>query len=662
MAPTARRLLLLLAAIPALVPRPAPAQAVPETIRAEGVPAVPAALVRELNRYQNVRTAGFASWATGRREVYVLTRFGATNQVHRVAMPLGARTQVTFEPERVLGAAARPGRPQFLLTMDEGGAENYQLFLFDEPTGTITRLTDGKARHTAPRWSPSGRLLAFSSNARNGQDMDLYVLDPDAKAPARLVKEVSGDWSAADWSPDEATLAAVESISINEAYVHLVNVADGATRTLTARPEPGAPKVAYERVRWAKDGKALFVTTDRDAEFLRLVRLDVATGAHAPIGPGVPWDVEAFDLSDDGTLIAMTTNEGGPSRLRVVETAGGAERRAPTLPVGLVSDLEFRPGSHEVGFTLASARSPADAHSIDLDAPAAPLVRWTASETGGLDPRSFPEPELVTFRSFDGREIPAFLYRPDPSRFAGPRPVLVNIHGGPEGQSRPGFLGRANYLVAELGIAILYPNVRGSSGYGKGYLMLDNGMRREDAVKDVGALLDWIKVQPNLDATRVAVTGGSYGGFMSLAVQTAYNDRIRAGIDIVGISNFVTFLRNTQAYRRDLRRAEYGDERDAAMREFLERVSPLTHAAKIRTPILVVQGRNDPRVPMSEADQVVAAVRRNGVPVWYVVGTNEGHGFAKRPNQDYLQAVEVLFLRAHLLGEAPPPAAAGREP
>jgi dipeptidyl aminopeptidase/acylaminoacyl peptidase len=283
-------------------------------------------------------------------------------------------------------------------------------------------------------------------------------------------------------------------------------------------------------------------------------------------------------------------------------------------------------------------------------------VRWTTSETGGLDSSAFARPHLIQYSSFDDRRIPAFVYRPSARKFPGPRPVLIDIHGGPEGQFRPGFVGRLNYLVDELGLVLIFPNVRGSSGYGKTYLKLDNGKLRADTVKDIGALLDWIATQNDLDKGRVGVTGGSYGGFMSLAVQTNYNDRIKAGIDVVGISNFVSFLKNTQGYRRDLRRAEYGDERDPEMRSFLERISPLTSADKIRTPILIVQGQNDPRVPMSESQQMVAALRKNEVPVWYVVGTNEGHGFAKKANQDYLQAVEVEFLRRYLLGPGEPQA------
>jgi dipeptidyl aminopeptidase/acylaminoacyl peptidase len=369
------------------------------------------------------------------------------------------------------------------------------------------------------------------------------------------------------------------------------------------------------------------------------------------LSAGIPWDVEDFDVADDGQTLVLSANEDGISRLHVLDARSGSEKPAPQIPAGVIDTLRFQPGTRRFGFTLASARSPADAYAFDLDTWS--LSRWTTSETAGFDTATFVEPALVRYKSFDEREIPAFVYRPDPARFPGKRPVIITIHGGPEGQYRPAFLGRANSLLNELGVVLVYPNVRGSSGYGKTYLGLDNGRRREDAVRDIGALLDWIGTQPDLDPARVGVIGGSYGGFMSLAVQTTYNARLRAGIDIVGISNFVTFLEHTQEYRRDLRRAEYGDERDPEMRSFLERVSPLANAEKIKTPILVVQGQNDPRVPLTEAEQIVAAVKRNKTPVWYVIGKNEGHGFAKKPNQDYLQAVEVLFWKRYLVDREP---------
>ena len=223
--------------------------------------------------------------------------------------------------------------------------------------------------------------------------------------------------------------------------------------------------------------------------------------------------------------------------------------------------------------------------------------------------------------------------------------MLISIHGGPESQARMGFAGRTNYLIQELGLVVIQPNVRGSSGYGKTFLTLDNGKLREDSVKDIGALLDWVATQSDLDASRVVVTGGSYGGYMSLAVATHYADRIAGSIDVVGISHFVTFLQNTETYRRDLRRVEYGDERDPDMRAHLERISPLTQAHRIRKPLMVVHGKNDPRVPYTEAEQIVSRVRANGTPVWYLRADNEGHGFARKENADYQFYATVLFLQ-----------------
>jgi dipeptidyl aminopeptidase/acylaminoacyl peptidase len=538
--------------------------------------------------------------------------------------------------------------------IDEGGAENYQLFLQDRRSGQARRVTDGKSRNMAPKWSPSGELLAWSNNSRNGRDMDIYVGAPTDAHFVRRLKEVSGQWTVSDWSPDETKVVAVEEISINESYIHVIEIATGKTETITPRPsDPKAERIAAQSPKWSPDGKSLFYLTDRGGEYQELVRYDLASGATRSLTATIHWDVEEFDIHEAGQHIGFVTNENGVSKVHAIEieTGNNYPEDFVKLGKGQISGFKFRPGTQQAAVTFSSSSSSSDVYEISPFSPAE-HERWTSSELGGLDATAFVEPELIEYSSFDGRKIPAFLYRPLAVKFPGPRPVLINIHGGPEGQFRPGFLGRLNYLISELGIALVFPNVRGSSGYGKTYLKLDNGMKREDSVKDIGALLDWIAGNKDLDKSRVGVTGGSYGGFMSLAVQTSYNNRIKAGIDIVGISNFVTFLKNTQGYRRDLRRVEYGDERQPEMNSFLERVSPLSRAHMIHTPILVVQGQNDPRVPLSEADQMVAALKKNEIPLWYMVGKNEGHGFAKKVNQDYLQAVEVMFLRRYLLGES----------
>jgi len=624
---------------------------VPESISAQGVPPIPARAAEDLLPYENIRTASFADWHPKERRLLIRTRFAESPQVHEVAMPMGSRTQLTFYRDPIGNASYRPGDPdQILYALNEGGAENFQFFILDRRTGRARRFTDGTHRYVSPLWSHDGKLLAYASNTRNGRDMDVYVADPATPGSERRIAQVQGSWSPLDWSPDNRRLLLSEFISANESYLHWIDVAGGEVHAITPRNARKAdPTISYQGGQWSTDGKSVYALSDRGSEFLRLVRLDAATNAPAVLSGDVPWDVEEFRLSDDGRLLAFLTNEDGISKLHLIDATTGAGLPAPDLPAGVASSLLFRPGSHELAFEVSWARSPSDVYSYDPDQRR--LERWTASEAGGLNPESFPLPDLVHYTTFDKRAIPAFVYRPAADRFKGRRPVYISIHGGPEGQSRPLFLGSMNYLAAEMGVALIYPNVRGSSGYGKSYLKLDNGRLREDSVKDIGALLDWIATQPDLDPARVMVAGGSYGGYMSLAVMTFYSDRLCCGWDTVGISNFVTFLQHTQGYRQDLRRAEYGDERDPQMRAFLEGIAPANRAKKITRPLLVSQGANDPRVPLTESDQIVAAVKSNGVPVWYLVAKDEGHGFGKKTNTDYQRAVLFEFVRRFLLAE-----------
>ena len=579
----------------------------------------------------------------------VLTRFAETTQVHRVNAPGGARTQLTFLDDRVLEASPRPGREQFVYTTDEGGAENFQISFLDIPSGNSRRLTDGKSRNVLGKWSHSGRAFAFSGNARNGNDMDLYIATPDESRPPRLLKEVHGSWTVTDWAPDGRRLVALEYVSINESYVHVVDVRTGQSEQITPRPAEDKPRVAYADARWMKDGSSLIWMSDDDSEYRRLECCVISSKAVGVIPQYAQnnCDVEQFDLSDDGSRLIVAWNVDGVSAMAFVRPEDGVEMGQVKLPRGRVVGLKFLPNSNsEVAFGLTTAKVPGDVYSCTQNGVVThiPNERWTCSETGGLNTSQFIEADVIRYPSHDGKAVPAFVYYPDPEKFPGPRPVLITIHGGPESQFRPGWLGFLNYWLEEKGVALVFPNVRGSAGYGKSYLLLDNGEKREDAVKDIGSLLDWIGKDPGLDAKRVAVSGGSYGGYMSLATMTHYSDRLQAGIDIVGISSFLTFLKNTKGYRLDLRRAEYGDERDPKMYAHLEAISPLSNAAKIKVPLLIVQGKNDPRVPLSESEQMLAAVKKNGGPVWYVLGKNEGHGFAKKVNQDYLQNVEALFL------------------
>jgi dipeptidyl aminopeptidase/acylaminoacyl peptidase len=620
-----------------------------ENLVADGIPRIPAAVADAVGRYTDFRTASLADWHPVRQEMLITTRFADTNQVHLVKFPGGARRQLTFFRDRVLGASFQPRQGDFLLfTKDKGGDEFTQIYRFDVATGDVTLLTDGgRSQNGGFRWTTAGDRVAYGTTRRNGKDRDIHVMDPrDPQSDRELLQVEGGGWGALDWSPDDKRVLVSERISANESYLWLVDATTGQKTLLT--PKGGAEKVSYQGGEFTRDGKAIYVTTDKDSEFHRLARIDLAGGAHTFLTTHVKWDVDGFELSPDGKTIAFVTNEDGVDALRLVDVATGKEQPAPRLGLGLglIGALDWHENGRDLGFAFSSARSALDVYSIDVST--GKVERWTESETGGLSTAAFSEPELIRWKSFDGRTISGFLYQP-PARFAGKRPVIVNIHGGPEGQARPGFLGRSNYYLNELGVALVYPNVRGSSGYGKTFLTLDNGPLREDSVKDIGSLLDFIAARPELDSGRVMVTGGSYGGYMTLAVATHYNDRIRCALDVVGVSNFVTFLEKTEAYRRDLRRVEYGDERDPKMKEFLLKIAPVNNAHKIARPLFVVQGKNDPRVPLNESEQMVATVKKNGTPVWYLMATDEGHGFSKKRNQDFLAYATVAFIQEFLL-------------
>lgn len=629
----------------AQAPAPAPAVvAKPAALTADGIPAVPAELAARTRPYMEFRTAGFAGWNVRDRSILITTRFGDTSQLHRVAAPMGDRQQISFEAEP-LGGRWSPNGDVLVAQRDTGGNEFFQIYTL--AGGRLTLLTDGRSRNGLGAFSHDGRWIAYTSTRRNGTDSDIYVMDPRNPATNRMVAQVQGGgWSIPDFAYDGQRAVVLQYVSVTKSNLHMLDLASGR---LTPIGDHGRD-IAYGGAEFAPDG-TLWVTSDEGSDFQRLGRLDPATGRFTPVATNINWDVESFDISEDGRTIAFTTNEAGISRLRLLDTRSGQARLVPSLPAGTISGLRIAPWG-AVGFSLSSARSPADVYAVDPRTLA--VTRWTRSETGGLDTAANVEPELIEVRSFDGERVSGFLYRPDARRHPGRRPLIVNIHGGPESQSRPGFLGRNNYLVNEQGIAIFYPNVRGSTGFGKRFVSLDNGPAlRENSVRDIGAFLDRLQDDPALDRSRIAVTGGSYGGYMCYASAIRYGDRFRAANCVVAISNFVTFLENTQSYRRDLRRVEYGDERDAAQRAQLTAISPLTRVAELRIPLMVVTGANDPRVPQSEADQMVAAVRNAGRPAWHLVGQNEGHGFAKKENQDYNFWVNLMFWQANLLGAAP---------
>jgi len=623
---------------------------VPGNLVVDGIPPIPEEVHTGVGRYLEFRAAAFHAWYPQRHEMLITTRFGDTAQVHSVKMPGGDRKQITFGKEPVSSLAVQPKLGNcFVYQQDSGGGEFYQLYRFDFADSRTTLLTDGKSRNTGAKWSRDGKLLAYTSTRRNGRDNDIRLLDPfDLKSDHQICEVKGGGWSVLSWSHDGRKLLLGEFLSANESRLHLLDLESGKLEQLTP---PDGPKTVWAESTFTADDRSIFVLTDQGSEFVHLVRMDLQSKAVEPLGKDIPGDLDDFKLSLNGQRLATVSNEDGISVIRILDAQTGALVSQPKLPLGVVTNLAWNRNGRELGFTLNSAHSSSDAYSLDLVTSL--LTRWTESETGGLDPAKFPDAELVRIASFDGLKMSGFLYRPDATKFPGPRPCLVMIHGGPEGQSRPIFQGRYNYLLNELGIALFYPNVRGSEGFGKTFLTLDDGFKREDSVKDIGAFLDKLGADPGIDHDRLAVIGGSYGGYMTLASLTHFSDRLRCGVDIVGISNFLSFLKNTQDYRRDLRRVEYGDERDPAMADFLGKISPLNNVQKITRPLMVVQGKNDPRVPVTEAEQMVKAVRAQGGTCWYLMATDEGHGFAKKPNADFQFLAQILFLQQNLLGEAP---------
>ena len=612
----------------------------------ENIPAIPEALAGQLQRYQNTRSARPAGWLADGSGQLVLTRFGATEQVHWVRAPGAAREQLTFFEEPVSTALAHPKRPGFVFARDVGGSEFWQLYWFDLASRELRLLTDGRSRNERPVWNRDGTRLAFSTTRRNGRDSDIHLVGLDGK-PSTPVLEREGSWYALDFSPDGRWLLVLQYVSINESRPHLLALADG---TLTPLFDPERP-ASYRDAAFADGGRAIVYSADAGGEFVRLHLRRLDDGSVRALTAD-DWDVEAFVVNRAGTLVAFSRNEDGWSVPRLLALPDGKPQPLPALPRGVARPAAFAPDDRTVAFQVAAADAPGDVYAAAPGAAAA--VRWTRSETGGLDPARFVTPELVRFPTFDEaggerRSIPAFYFRPRGTAPEGGFPVVVQIHGGPESQARPVFNPAHQFLLNELGIAVLVPNVRGSAGYGKSYLKLDNAGKREDSVRDIGALLDWIETRPELDAGRVGVWGGSYGGYMVLASMAHYDARLRAGIDVVGISNFVTFLEHTQDYRRHLRRAEYGDESDPSMRKLLERISPTAIAHRISNPLFVAQGANDPRVPASESEQIVRTVQGNGGEVWYLLFQDEGHGFRKKPNRDFYEAASMLFWQQHLL-------------
>lgn len=617
----------------------------------EDVPVVPEEITSRIQQYQNTRSASFADWIPNDQGMLISTRFGNTSQLHTVNNPGGARSQISFFDEPVSNGSFCPSEDYngFLFTKDIGGNEFSQIYWYDMNARTSEMISDGESRNFGMIWSNKGDQFAFTSSRRNGKDFDIYISDMKSPKTALIkVDRGGGYWVATDWSPDDSKLIVIQYLSSTKSNSFILDL---KTKELTQINDDGTEAVFLANG-WDRTGTKIYATTNLGKEFNTMVQYDVQTKKIEYITDDIPWDIEEGAVNKSRTKAAFTANENGFSQLYLMDLTSNKYKKVPNLPVGQIYSFKFHPTKEELAMVLNTTETPGDVYSLDLDT--GKIKRWTTSEVGGLDTSLFPKPELINFDTYDEvdgkkRKIPAFVYKPLNAK--GPLPVMISIHGGPEGQHTPSFSSFYAFLANEMGIAVIAPNVRGSSGYGKTYLKLDNGFNREDSVKDIGKLIEWIENNADFNNDKIAVFGGSYGGYMVLSSMYNFNDKLKCGVDIVGISNFVTFLENTEEYRRDLRRAEYGDEREPKMREYLESISPTNHVDEFKSPLFVIQGANDPRVPASESEQMVKSIRENEGTVWYMLAKDEGHGFRKKENRDLMTEAVAIFLQENLLND-----------
>ncbi|MBB6645798.1 S9 family peptidase [Halobellus ruber] len=599
-------------------------------------------MAHDIERYLNVRSAHSASFGpNGDRLGFLLDSTGVP-QVWSLTDPGGWPEQHTVFEERVTFASWSPERAEFVFGMDEGGNERAQLHRYDLASGAVANLTaTPEAKHRWGGWSHDGDRVAFTSNRRDRSVFDVYVQDRDGVGDdAELVFEGDGWLTAGGFSPDDSALIVSEAYSNVDQDVYVLDIESGELTHLT--PHEGT--VRFRSAEWGPDGESVYLVSDRDSDTLDLWRVDVADGTFSPIASDPDWEIDGVAVDDESGRIVYSTNVDGYTELTVGDLDGDTidPLPDPDLPRGVAGGVAFDPTGERFAVTVTRRGSPANVCVVEADTGIA--ERWTHASTAGIPPESFVEPELVHYPTFDGREIPAFFSLPDDDTGAGETPVIVDIHGGPESQRRPAFAAVTQYFLAN-GYAVFEPNVRGSAGYGKAYSHLDDVEKRMDAVADIEAGVEWLWDHPAVDDDRIVAMGGSYGGFVVLAAMTEYPDLWAAGIDIVGIANFVTFLENTGEWRRELREAEYGSlEED---RELLESISPLNNVERISAPLFVLHGANDPRVPVSEARRLVEAASDH-VPVRELVFEDEGHGLSKLENRVEAYSAIVAFLDEHV--------------
>jgi len=637
--------------LPSLAVAQEPVVTPPPSLTAEGIPPIPQSIADGLARYAQFRQAQLQAWHPTKRQILIRTALGNAAQLHYVEGPGRDRRQLTWYRSGVHSETSPsfdPADPNaFVFLYDPANTEARSLYRYDMAAGEPSLVVKSSTRYP-PVWARQGKWLAYDSAERNGKDHDIYVVQPSDPKTKRLLAQVENLWSAEDWSPTGDSLLVAENTSNTETYLWRLDVKTGKKTAITRRGD-GKP-AAWFTPRFSADGKKVYAIIDRGVSGeLRIWRCDVTSCAWTPItAGGLMVDVNSgFEISSDGSLLAVVLDRGSYNDLQVIDLTTMKVRPTPVMPKGLISQLHWRPNSREVGFTFGTVKAQGDVYSVDVSV--GTLTRWTFSEAS-FNPDVLPAPEVVEWKSFDGTTISGILYKPA-VKFSGPRPVMVQIHGGPDARERVRWQGRSNYFLNEMGIALLWPNVRGSIGFGRKFTQMDDGKGRDGAVKDIGALLDWIGKRPDLDQSRVVLTGGSYGGWLALEAGIVYNDRIRGIIEGAGITDFVTFLEQTDPSRQENRRQEYGDERDPEMREYLKSISPVTRALDLKKPTLILHPAKDTRVPVAQARALVDALKTNNATVWYAEFADANHdGFPNtNANNDWMLASWIMFVKTFVL-------------
>lgn len=608
-----------------------------------GIPPIPKSLADSVRRYTHIYGLPLAGWAPGKRELW-LKSVSQHIMISSISSP-GEKPKMI---KHVFGSGIydiyiQPQGHYLIYNQDKDGTEKYQMYLYSLQNGKSILLSDGNGRDTEFVWSNNGEQVVYSSTA-GGKGVSLYLITPLKPESKRLlVKSDDSYLKAFAWSPDDKLVAYCEYFSMYAARLWVINIETGVKTLLS---DQSSNEDYYDIPQFSKDGQGIYVMTSHRSEVTRIAYVPLGTRRYEFLNADERWDVEDFQLSPDRKLATFSINEDGVSRLYLYDIATRRKKAVSGLPPGIISGLAWNSASTDCAFNFKASNTPNDIYSVAVAT--GTVEKWYQSYSNRMDVDQFPKPTLIRWKSFDGRTISGFMYQPS-RQYLGKRPVIIDLHGGISEQFRPGYIYADNYLVNELGVVKIYPNYRGSGGYGKTFAKLDNGLRREDSIKDIGALLDWIKLQPNLDLEKVMVQGASYGGFMAMSVALRYNNRIRASIVESGISEWISAINNIEVNFRDIWRTEYGNEREPRVRDYLIRISPLYKIKQNQKPMLLIHGRNDPRVSIQQAEAVLSAMKETQVPIWYLFGKNEGHSFRNFASWEIKILAIILFVQEYLV-------------